>query len=251
MKDLKGKVAVITGGAGEIGFATAQTLMSYGAKVILVDLEEDALKKRIKEADSDHIDYVVADVTDEKQVERYFKEAKKKFGSIDIFHNNAGIEGPVAKMPDFDLKEFEKVMAVNVTGVFLGMKYAPAYMNDGGSIIISSSVAGLQGTAGMVAYVTSKHAVIGIMRTAALELAPRKIRVNTIHPGVIDSRMMNQIESGLGDDAAAVKKDFEQQVPLKRYGTEQEMSKLVAFLASDMSSYTTGSTYVADGGISL
>ncbi|KQC33724.1 oxidoreductase [Nonlabens sp. YIK11] len=251
MKDLKDKVAVITGGAGEIGYATAQVLLSYGAKVLLVDLEEKALKERIKDGDTKDLDYAVADVTDEKQVEGYFKTAEKKFGKVDIFHNNAGIEGPVAKMPDFKLEDFEKVMAVNVTGVFLGMKYAPAYMNDGGSIIISSSVAGLQATPGMVGYVTSKHAVIGIMRTAALELAPRKIRVNSIHPGVIDSRMMNAIESGLGDDAAAVHKDFEEQVPLKRYGKEEEMAKLVAFLASDMSSYTTGSTYVADGGISL
>lgn len=251
MKKLKNKVAIITGGAGEIGFAAAQAFLAEGAKVMLVDLDEKALKKRIKSADNDNLAYVTADVTKEKEVKNYVKATTKKWKQIDVFFNNAGIEGEVKPIAKTKKADFEKVIAVNVTGVFLGMKHVmPAMKKNGGSIIITSSVAGLQGTANMVPYITSKHATIGIMRTAALEGAPDKIRVNSVHPGVIDSRMMRSLEEGFdGDNPESVKKMYKEQVPLQRYGKEEEIAKLVLFLASDDSSYCTGAMYNADGGL--
>lgn len=254
MKRLENKVAIITGGAGEIGFATAKKFIEEGAKVMLVDLDEKNLKERVKELNSEHAKFIVADVTKEKAVEKYVSTTMDAWGKINIFFNNAGIEGKVAPIKDYKLEDFQKVLSVNVEGVFLGMKYVMPAMakSGGGSIIITSSVAGLQGTPGVIAYVTSKHAVVGIMRNAALEGAEHKIRVNSVHPGVIDSRMMDSLEKGFSpDDPKAAHAGFEQQVPMKRYGTEQEVANLVTFLASDESSYTTGSQYVADGGILL
>lgn len=252
MARLKDKVSIITGAAGEIGFATAQRFIEEGAKVMLVDLDEATLQERVKALNSDHAKYTVADVTKPEQVQNYVNATMDAWGRIDVFFNNAGIEGVVKPIADFPLEDFQKVMSVNVEGVFLGMKYVMPKMAEsgGGSIIITSSVAGLQGTPNFVAYTTSKHAVIGIMRTAALEGAPQKIRVNSLHPGVIDSRMMNSIEKGFNpDDPDAVHSGFEQQVPLGRYGQEAEIAHLALFLASDESSYTTGSMYVADGGM--
>lgn len=246
---MKNKTIIITGAAGEIGYATAELFAEAGANVMLVDIDEDSLQKKTKSLVSKNIAYHVADVTKEADVKAYVDATIDKFGGIDLFFNNAGIEGKVAKIADLKLDEFDQVMQVNVYGVVLGMKYVMPKINDGGAIVITSSVAGLQGTPGMVSYTTSKHAIIGVMRVAALEGAERKIRVNTVHPGVIDSRMMDSLEEGLGEDAAAVKENFKQQVPLGRYGQEKEVAHTVFFLLSAKASYTTGSTYVVDGGL--
>lgn len=251
MSRLKDKVAIITGAAGEIGFATAKRFVAEGAKVMLTDLDETKLQKCVAELNTDNAKYVVANVTNPKDVQKYVQATLDAWGRVDVFFNNAGIEGAVKPIGDYPLEDFQKVMSVNVEGVFLGMKYVmPEMAENGGSIIITSSVAGLQGTPNFVAYTTSKHAVIGIMRTAALEGAPQGIRVNSLHPGVIDSRMMNSIEKGFNpDDPDSVHAGFEQQVPLGRYGQEEEIANLALFLASDESSYTTGAMYVADGGM--
>ncbi len=251
MSRLKDKVAIITGAAGEIGFATAKRFVAEGAKVMLTDLDETKLQKCVAELNTDNAKYVVANVTNPKDVQKYVQATLDAWGRVDVFFNNAGIEGAVKPIGDYPLEDFQKVMSVNVEGVFLGMKYVmPEMAKNGGSIIITSSVAGLQGTPNFVAYTTSKHAVIGIMRTAALEGAPQGIRVNSLHPGVIDSRMMNSIEKGFNpDDPDSVHAGFEQQVPLGRYGQEEEIANLALFLASDESSYTTGAMYVADGGM--
>ncbi|MBO9731366.1 MAG: SDR family oxidoreductase [Chitinophaga sp.] len=248
MKRLENKVALITGGAGSIGQTTAKLFIEEGAKVILVDLDEIALKKAATDLGSNAA-YVVANVTIAADVERYAKEAIKKFGKIDIFFNNAGIEGVVKPIIDFPEDVFDKVIAVNVKGVFLGCKYVLPQMNDGGSMIITSSVAGLTASPNFIAYTTSKHATLGIMKTAALEAAPRKIRVNTIHPSPVDNRMMRSIEEGYepgkGED---VKKAFAASIPLGRYATPLEISKLALFLGSDDSQFITGAQYVIDGG---
>lgn len=173
MKRLENKVALITGGAGSIGQTTAKLFIEEGAKVVLVDLDEAALKKVVTEL-GDQAAYVAANVTIAADVERYASEAVKKFGKIDIFFNNAGIEGVVKPITEFPEDVFDKVMAVNVKGVFLGCKYVLPQMKDGGSMIITSSVAGLGATPNFVAYTTSKHATLGIMKTAALEAAPEK-----------------------------------------------------------------------------
>lgn len=248
---MKGKSIIITGGAGEIGLATAKLFLKNGAKVLLVDLDKEELDKIKSDMDSDHLEVFEADVTKEEQVKNYVSYAEDKFGQIDMFFNNAGIEGKVAPITEVDFDGFNSVLQVNVFGVLYGMKYVMKSMkSNGGSILITSSVAGLQGTAGMVPYITSKHAVIGIMRTAALEGAPHGIRVNTINPGVVDSRMMDSLEAGLGEDADAVKEGFKQQVPMGRYAQEDEIAKTAYFLLSPDAPYTTGAIHVVDGGLS-
>jgi len=252
MKKLANKVAVITGGAGSIGKTTAKLFLEEGAKVLLVDLSDDELKKAVEELDSEHVDYCVADVSKANDVERYINETVKLYGKIDIFFNNAGIEGAVKPIIDYPEEIFDKVISVNVKGIWLGNKYALPQMNDGGSIIMTSSVAGLLGFANLSAYVTSKHAVVGIMRVTAIEAAPRKIRVNSVHPAPVNNRMMRSIESGASaDNPENVKKQFEATIPLGRYAEPIEIAKLVFFLASDDSQYITGTTQVIDGGISV
>lgn len=250
MKKLEYKVAIITGGAGSIGKATAQLFLEKGAKVLLVDLSEDALKNAVKELNSEHVKYCVADVSKAEDVKKYVDEAVKSFGKIDIFFNNAGIEGVVKPITDYPEDVFDKVISVNVKGSWLGNKYVLPQMKDGGSIIMTSSVAGLLGFAGLGAYVTSKHAVVGIMRTTAIEMAPRKIRVNSVHPSPVNNRMMRSIEEGASaGHGEEVKKQFEASIPLGRYAEPLEIAKLVLFLASDDSQFITGTTQVIDGGM--
>jgi len=248
---MKKKSVIITGGAGEIGLASAKLFLERGSKVLLVDLDKDQLKKIKSKLENDNLEIFEADVTKEKEVKNYVTYAEEKFGRIDMFFNNAGIEGKVNPIMETASDDFMKVMEVNVFGVFYGMKHVMKSMkkNGGGSIVISSSVAGLQGTAGMVPYITSKHAVIGIMKTAALEGGAIGIRVNTVNPGVVDSRMMDSLEEGLGDDADAVKENFKTQIPLGRYAQTEEIAETAYFLLSDKTPYTTGAVYVVDGGL--
>lgn len=250
MKKLENKSVVITGGAGSIGKITAKLFLEQGAKVLLVDLDEKSLKDAIAELGGKNVNYCIADVTKASDVKHYADEALKLFGKVDVFFNNAGIEGVVKPVTDYPEEMFDKVMAVNVKGVWLGNKYISPILKDGGSVIMSSSVAGLGGTPNVSAYVISKHAVIGVMRNLAIELAPRKIRVNTINPSPVDNRMMRSLEDGFapshGDEA---KKGFEQTIPLGRYAEPEEIAKLVLFLAGDDSQFITGTTQVIDGGM--
>lgn len=247
---LKGKTAIITGGSGGIGLATAKTFLDQGAAgVFLVDLLEKNLKKAQKTLKSELVYIYAADVSKADQVMAYTNKAIETMGKIDILFLNAGIEGVVKPLTDYPEEVFDKVLAVNVKGVWLGMKYAFPLMKNGGSVIITSSVAGLRGTAQMMAYTTSKHATIGAMKVAALEGAPLKIRVNSVHPSPVDNRMMRSLEEGFAPGAGAeVKKGFEQMIPLGRYAVNQDIADLVAFLASDQSKFITGATYVIDGG---
>lgn len=247
MKRLENKVALITGGAGSIGITTAKLFIEEGAKVVLVDLDEESLKKAVGEL-GPGVAYVAADVTQAEDVKKYTEAAVKQFGKIDIFFNNAGIEGVVKPITEFPEEVFDKVMAVNVKGVFLGCKYVLPHMNDGASMIITSSVAALGGTPDFIAYVTSKHATVGIMRTAALEAAARRIRVNSIHPSPVNNRMMRSIEEGFTPgNAAEMQKAFAAGIPLGRYAEPLEIAKLVLFLGSDDSQFISGAQYVIDG----
>jgi len=251
MRRLENKVAVITGGAGSIGKITAQLFLDEGAKVMLVDLYEDSLKKTVEELNSEQVKYCVADVSKAVDVQYYIDETVKMFGKIDVFFNNAGIEGAVKPIVDYPEDIFDKVIAVNVKGMWLGNKYALPQMNDGGSIILTSSVAGILGSANMSAYIISKHAVVGIMRSAAIEAAARKIRVNSVNPSPVNNRMMRSIEEGVSSGhAEQVQQEFEAIIPLKRYAEPDEIAKLVLFLASDDSQFITGTTQVIDGGLS-
>lgn len=250
MKRLENKVAIITGGAGSIGKITAKLFLEEGAKVFLVDSNEHDLKIVDDELEGSRIKYCVADVSKSEDVQRYVKEAVAEFGKIDIFFNNAGIEGVVKPLVDYPEDVFDKIMAVNVKGTWLGNKYVLPYMNDGGSIILTSSVAGIVGSAGLSAYVTSKHAIVGIMRVSAIEAAPRKIRVNSVHPSPVNNRMMRSIEEGASPKhGKEVQKQFEATIPLGRYAEPIEIAQLVVFLASDDSQFITGTTQVIDGGL--
>ena len=250
MKRLKNKVALITGGAGGIGKATAKQFINEGARVMLIDLNEDDLKNAQEELDSDSVYYIAADVSKTEEVKKYVQKAKDLFGKVNIFFNNAGIEGQVKPITDYPVEEFDKVMAVNVRGVWLGMKFIIPIMEDGGSILITSSVAGLIGMANMSAYVASKHALNGITRSLALELAGRNIRVNAINPSPVDNRMMRSLEKGFSpDDSDNAKSQFEQMIPLGRYAENDDIANLATFLASDDSSFITGAIHAIDGGM--
>lgn len=252
MRRLENKIALITGGAGSIGKQTAKIFLEEGAKVFLVDLNEDELRKTAEELGSENVQFCVADVSKSVDVQRYVDETVKAYGKIDVFFNNAGIEGVVKPIEEYPEEIFDKVISVNVKGVWLGAKYALPKMNDGASMIITSSVAGLNGSPGVSAYITSKHAVVGIMRATAVEAASRKIRVNSVHPSPVDNRMMRSLEEGFAPGAAQeAKKELEKTIPLGRYAKVDEISKAVLFLASDDSQFITGTTVVVDGGLSV
>ena len=251
------KIALITGGAGGIGQAAARQFTVEGARVVLVDLDEAVLQSVVGSIGEDKASYVVADVTQPEQVQSYVNAAVERWGGVDIFLANAGIEGALSPIPDYPIDIFDQVMAVNVRGVWLGLKYVVPVMRErgGGSIVITSSTAGIGGSALMSAYVTSKHAVIGMMRTAALECAPLGIRVNTVNPAPIETRMMRSLEEmrvAAEDSSEATiertKLAFEARIPLQRYGDPEEVAKLMLFLASDDSSFCTGGVYMVDGG---
>ena len=250
MDRLKDKVAIITGGAGGIGLATAKLFLAEGAKVMLVDVDQKSLTNGVKGLNNPNLSYCIADVSKAKDTEAYVKETLKVFGKIDVFFNNAGIEGCSKPLVDYPEAIFDKVIAINLKGVWLGCQHVLPKMEEGGSVMITSSVAGLKGFQGLGAYVTSKHDVIGIMRVAALECADRKIRVNTIHPGPVDNDMMRRIEKDISpENPEEVIQGFENTIPLKRYADSKEIAKLALFLASDDSCYITGSMHVVDGGM--
>lgn len=249
---LKDKVAIITGGAGGIGLATAKRFIEEGAKVLLTDRDQAEVDKAVESLNADQAIGMAVDVSNTEQVKASVQMALDHFGKVDIYFANAGIEGTTASIDTYPEDMFQKVLDINVTGVFRGIQAVwPSMKAAGkGSIIITSSVAGFIGSPNLSAYVTSKHGVIGLMRTAAAEGAPFGIRVNSIHPGPIDNRMMRSIEEGLAPGAGdQVKAGFNQMIPMKRYGTNEEIANMALFLASDESSYTTASTFVADGGL--
>jgi NAD(P)-dependent dehydrogenase (short-subunit alcohol dehydrogenase family) len=253
MVRLAGKVAVITGGAGGIGVEAGRLFAAEGAKVLLVDLQEGSLHQAVQSISSEAVSFMTADVTLPEQVQQYVRTAVERYGGIDIFLNNAGIEGVVQPITEYPIDIFDRVMAVNVRGVWLGLKYVIPEMRKrgGGSIVITASVAGIKGTPGVSAYITSKHAVIGMMRTAALECAPLGIRVNTVNPAPIETRMMRSLEEGFAPGAATqAKQDISARVPLRRYGSPQEVAQTMLFLASEESRYCTGGVYMVDGGMS-
>ena len=173
------------------------------------------------------------------------------YGSIDCFHNNAGIEGSVAPTAEYDEAMFDAVLGVNVKGVFLGLKHVLPEMirQGGGAIVNTASVAGLVGTPGMPAYVASKHAVIGLTKTAAGEVARQGIRVNAVCPGPVDTRMIHSLEAQLSPgDPASVNQRYQASLPTGRYSTAEEIANMVLFLCSDLASNTTGGHFVVDGG---
>ncbi|MBW6422231.1 SDR family oxidoreductase [Rhizobium sp. XQZ8] len=249
---LDNRTCIITGGAGSLGLAAAKLFLDEGANVALVDLSVRALEQAAETLPRDRVLLVAADVSRKLDAEAYVAKTVERFGPIDILFSNAGNFGTVAPIEDYPEDIFDQVQQVHVKGAFLAAKYAVPYMRDGGSIVITSSVAGMRGDPGVYAYITAKHAQIGLMRCLAKELAPRKIRVNTIHPGPIDNGFQLNVEKGLGEaiggDGTAF---FNAMIPLGRHGTAEEVARSVLYLASDQSSFVTGTTLMVDGGMSI
>jgi NAD(P)-dependent dehydrogenase (short-subunit alcohol dehydrogenase family) len=252
MGQLQGKVCIVTGGAGSIGLASARLFAGEGARVMLVDLDAGRLRAAAAEGfDPDRIAWQAADVGDATAVAAYVDATVARWGAIDVLFSNAGNTGVIGPLADYPEDAFDAVYRVHVKGAFLACKYALPKMHDGGSIVITSSVAGLRGDAGVYAYITAKHAQIGLMRSIAKEAARRRIRVNTIHPGPTDNGFQAGIETELsgiiGRDATSFFNDL---IPLGRHATPEEIARSVLYLASDQSSFTTGSLLVVDGGMS-
>ncbi len=254
MKRLKDKIALITGGAAGIGLETARLFLAEGAKVALVDLNKDDLQKASADlGKGDDVLTVAADVSSAEDVVRYVEATLERFGRIDVFFNNAGIEGKVAPLVDQDIADFDRVIAVNVRGAFLGLQHVlPVMMRQkSGSVINMSSIAGLQGSPNVAPYITSKHAVVGMTRAAAIEAAGASVRVNSVHPSPVNTRMMRSLEDGFSPGhAQEVKKQLETTIPLARYGETLDVANLVLFLASDEAGFITGGQYPVDGGMS-
>ncbi|CAN5298702.1 glucose 1-dehydrogenase [soil metagenome] len=251
-KRLDGKVAIITGATGGIGEATAKRFLEEGASVMLVGRSAEKLnetKKRL--AAAGHVATSVADATDEQATAAAVSATIEAFGGVDILLANAGTEGKIALIEDQTVENVEDVLRTNVIGVWLSMKYCvePMKKRGKGSMIALSSIAGVIGVPAGAPYFASKHAVCGIVKTAALELGPFDIRVNAIAPGPIDNRMIRSIETQLSpDDPDTMRAGFAQMIAMKRYGTNEEVANLALFLSSDEASYCTGSIHMIDGG---
>ena len=251
MDRLEGKVAVITGAAGGIGKAAAKLFVAEGASVLLVDRDEVALAAATKEIGSNRAAAFAADITTPEANAAMVRAAVERFGGIDVFLANAGIEGEVKSIADTDVASFDRVIAVNVRGVWLGLKYVMPEMakRSGGSVVITSSVMGVGGAANLAPYVTSKHAVIGLMRSAALEGAASKIRVNTVNPSPVETRMMRSLEEGQAPAHAEMAHEMiRQRIPLGRYAEPDDIARVMLFLAGSESDFLTGGVYMADGG---
>jgi len=246
------KTVLITGGAAGIGLAAAQCFVREGGCVTLVDIDEGALRQA---ADSlgPAATYYVADVSDARQTKEYVAHSMSRNERIDVALLNAGIEGPIAPMDETDIEDFDRVMAVNVRSAWLALASLLPLMRrqGGGSIVMTSSISGLRGTAGQGAYVASKHALVGLMKTAALEGAPHGIRVNAVCPAPVQTRMIEALENGFNSASPEdARKMILSGIPLNRYAAAGEIANLIAYLASDEAGFCTGAAYPVDGGAS-
>ncbi|MGI9520475.1 MAG: SDR family NAD(P)-dependent oxidoreductase [Hyphomicrobiaceae bacterium] len=249
----RGASVVITGGSGGIGGATAHAFAKAGADVAVVDIDSTAVKIIVDEVRTygNHAIGVVADVTKSTEVARYVADALDAFGKIDCFFNNAGIEGLVAPITEYDEDTFDDVMRVNVRGVFLGMKHVlPAMIARGaGAVVNTASVAGLVGTPGMSTYCASKHAVLGMMKSVSGEVARSGVRVNAICPGPVQTRMIDDVQKLINpEDPLGVKARYEGAIPSGRYSQPDEIADIVLFLCSDAAKNVTGMHFTIDGG---
>lgn len=246
---MKGKSALVTGAGSGIGRAIAQAFANKGTKVMVADIVEEGSKKTVKliqDADGE-ADFVLVDVSIEDQVKAMVEKTVKTFGGLDYAVNNAGIDGPAAPSHSVAMEDWQKVIDINLTGVFLGIKYQVLYMleHGGGAIVNISSAAGLVGVDNMSAYVASKHGVTGLTRTAALEYSKQGIRVNSVHPGGIRTPMIEQfikMRPEMGEQMNIAH-------PIGRMGEPREIADAVVWLCSDEASFVTGLAMAVDGGM--
>jgi NAD(P)-dependent dehydrogenase (short-subunit alcohol dehydrogenase family) len=248
---LDNKVCVITGGVGSVGLASAEAFLREGAKVMLVDLSQEDLNRTAAGLDNPYVAVFAADVSNAAQTRAYLQATVDKFGMIDVLFSNAGNPGQSAPLTEYPEDMFDRTLAIHARGAFLACKYGLPLMNDGGSIIITSSLAGVRGGSGAnISYITAKHAQIGVMRSAARAAAPRGIRVNTVNPGPIDNEFQTNIENSISQQTGVNATElFNQQIPFKRHGRPDEIAGTVLYLASDLSTFVTGAIHMADGGM--
>jgi NAD(P)-dependent dehydrogenase (short-subunit alcohol dehydrogenase family) len=249
MAELADKTCIITGGSGSIGLATARLFLAEGAKVMLVDIDQPALDRAIADLASERVDAVLADVTKTEDTRSYVARTVAKWGKIDVLFSNAGNDGPLMPISEYPEELFDRIVTTHVRGCFLACKYVIPEMNDGGSIVITSSIVGVTGVPFNCAYVAAKHALVGLMRCVAKEVGRRGIRVNTVNPGPVDNEFMRTAERSMskviGREAGAF---FDEQIPLGRHAQPEEVAAAVGYLASARSRYTSGSMIMVDGG---
>lgn len=247
MKKLEAKVAIITGAASGIGKATALLFAREGAKVVVSDINEESgteVVNEIKNSGGEAL-FVKADSSSAEDHKNLVDETVKAFGKLDIAVNNAGIGGEVNKTADMSVEGWKKVIDINLSGVFYGVKYQAPEMvkNAGGSIINIASILGQAGFATSAGYVAAKHGVVGLTKTAAWEYAREKVRVNAVGPGFIYTGLVN--EEAMGKEALTA---LEARHAFGRLGEAEEVANMILFLASDEASFVTGSYYPVDGG---
>jgi NAD(P)-dependent dehydrogenase (short-subunit alcohol dehydrogenase family) len=243
-----GKVALVTGAGSGIGRASAIAFGRLGAKVVVADVAVEAAEETAALVRAENTDALVvrADVGQRDQVEELFRTAVDLYGRIDFAHNNAGISGSQALMADYSEEVWDRVIAINLKGVWLCMKYELQQMlkQGGGAIVNTSSVAGLKGSQGVSAYVASKHGIVGLTKAAALEYARSSIRVNAVAPGTIHTKMIDRFTGG--DER--ILQQFAEGEPVGRLGTPEEVAQAVTWLCSDGASFITGAVLSVDGG---
>ncbi len=243
---------IVTGGAGAIGFATAKLLAGDGARVMLVDIAGDRLEQRgaeLRERGAE-VETICGDCSQEEAVQRYVDAAVKKFGRIDGFFNNAGTEGKLAPTWEYDVAEFDRIIAINLRSMFLGLRYVlPVMVKQGsGAVVNTASIASERGLAGACAYNATKHGVVGLTRTAASETGPKGVRVNCVMPGVIETPLLRGMLEQMFPSVQEGLDTLGKVATLNRVAQPDEVGKVVSFLLSSEASFVNGAAWEVDGG---
>ena len=245
---LDGKTAILTGAAGTIGRATAEVFAREGARLVLVDRDQERLDSLAARLDPTRCAALSVDVTDPNAMPKAIELAEARFGAFHIFFANSGVEGISAEIEAYPSETYDLVMDANVKSVFLGIQAALSRIADGGSIILTSSIMGLMGSAKNIAYTASKHAVVGLRRSAASAAGHRGVRVNSLHPGYVESEMLSRLMTASGDPAGA-RARYQNKAKLARLVAPREVADAVLFLASDESSAITNQSLAVDAGV--